>query len=116
MPAAVALWRVYRKRWIARWWQSFGLRIFVDLNVASNHYGLNALGIPQGWRAFATRGYTDRLDELHQEHEQACKFAGEGVTPLFLVVGGGKAVKAECMRNGWLWVTENMDAAKGREV
>lgn len=116
MPAAVALWQVYRKRWIARWWQSFGLRIFVDLNVASNHYGLNALGIPQGWRAFATRGYTDRLDELHQEHEQACKFAGEGVTPLFLVVGGGKAVKAECMRNGWLWVTENMDAAKGREV
>lgn len=116
MPAAVGLWQIYRKRWIARWWQSHGLRVWVDLNVASNHYGLNALGIPQGWRAFATRGYTDRLDETHQEYAQACKFAGEGVTPLFLVVGGGKAVKAECMRNGWLWVTEDMDSAKGREV
>ena len=116
MPAAVALWQVYRKRWIARWWQSHGLRVFVDLNVASNHYGLNHLGIPQGWRAFATRGYSDRLDELRLEYEQACAFAGEGVTPLFLVVGGGKAVKAECMAQGWLWVTENMDAAKGREV
>lgn len=116
MPAAVGLWQVYRKRWIARWWQSHGLRVWVDLNVASNHYELNALGIPQGWRAFATRGYSERLDELHLEYGQACQFAGEGVTPLFLVVGGGKAVKAECMAHGWLWVTENMDAAKGREV
>lgn len=116
MPAAVALWQIYRKRWIARWWQSHGLRVWVDLNVAHNHYGLNHLGIPQGWRAFATRGYTARLDEVHAEYEQACKFAGEGVTPLFLVVGGGKEVKAECMKHGWLWVTEDMDKAKGREV
>ena len=116
MPAAVALWQVYRKRWIARWWQSQGLRIIVDLNVARNHYELNALGIPAGWRSFATRGYSDRLDELHLEYGQACRFAGEGVTPLFVVYGGGREVKAECQRNGWLWVTENMDTAKGREV
>jgi hypothetical protein len=116
MPPAVALWQIYRKRWIARWWQSQGVRIFADLNVATNHYALNQLGIPAGWRAFATRGYTARLDATHLEYEQACRIAGEGVTPLFLVYGGGRAVKEECQRMGWLWLQEDMDTAKGREV
>ena len=116
MPPVVALWQIYRKRWIARWWQNMGVRVWVDLNVAKEHYALNMLGIPQGWRAFATRGYTERLDGTHEEYAQAQRIAGEGVTPLFLVYGGGKAVKAECQRMGWLWLQEDMDTAKGREV
>jgi hypothetical protein len=108
MPPAVALWQIYRKRWIARWWQSFGLRIWVDLNVAVNHAGLNRLGVPHGWRAFATRGYTARLDATHAEYETACEIAGDA-TPLFLVYGGGKAVREECQRMGWLWVDEVMN-------
>lgn len=116
MPAAVALWQIYRKRWIARWWQSRGVRVIVDLNVAVNHAQLNRLGIPSGWKAFATRGYSSRLDGTHMEYDIACQIAGEGITPLFVVYGGGKAVKAECMANGWLWLQEDMDTAKGREV
>ena len=115
MPGAVALWQVYRKRWIARWWQSYGLRVWVDLNVATNHAAINTMGVPDGWRAFATRGYTERLDATHAEYELACKIAGD-VTPLFLVYGGGKAVKAECNANGWLWMQEDMDRAKSREM
>jgi len=34
VPRAVALWATFRKRWLARYWQSRGIRIFVDLNVA----------------------------------------------------------------------------------
>lgn len=120
MPPAVAIWQIYRKRWIARWWQSCGVRIFVDLNVAVNHYDLNLLGIPAGWRAFATRGYAARIDATHAEYSQACHIASAGsdepVTPLFVVYGGGKAVKEACRANGWLWLQEDMDTAKGREV
>lgn len=47
-PRAVALWQVYRKRWLARYWQSKGIRIFVDMNAAEGMYDLNMLGVPQG--------------------------------------------------------------------
>lgn len=111
MPPAVALWQIYRKRWIARWWQSFGVRVWVDLNVAVNHAGLNRLGVPQGWRAFATRGYTERLTDTHTEYATACELAGD-TSPLFLVYGGGKAVGEECRRMGWLWMPEEMDGGR----
>ena len=84
--------------------------------LAVEHYDVNMLGIPDGWKAFATRGYSDRLDGTHAEYAQAQRIAGEGVTPLFLVYGGGVKVKEECQRNGWLWLQENMDTGKGREV
>ena len=115
MPRAFGLFQIYRKRWLARYWQSKGIRVFVDLNVAPPFYDLNLLGVPHGWRAYATRGYTDRLDYIDQEHAQACERAG-GSDVLFLVCGGGKAVKARCQERGWVWVAEDMDRAKGREV
>ena len=115
MPPAVALWQIYRKRWIARWWQSYGLRIWADLNVATVHAGLNRLGIPSGWKAFATRGYSARIDATHEEYAIACEIAGDA-TPLFLVYGGGQAVKDEARRNGWLWVPEDMDRAKRNPI
>ena len=116
MPPAVAMWQIYRKRWIARWWQSMGVRVIVDLNVAPVHYASNRMGIPAGWRTFATRGHSNRLDECHAEYQQACEIAGDGVTPLFVVYGGGQAVKSECKVNGWLWIPEAQDRRKGRKV
>lgn len=115
MPRAVALHQVYRKRWISRWWQSQGLRVVVDLNVAAPHYDLNLLGVPDGWTAFATRGYTERIDLTDAEYEQACKKAGDR-TPLFLVYGGGQQVRAHCLQRGWLWFPEQRDVAKGKFV
>lgn len=115
MARAVVLHQVYRKRWLARYWQSKGVRIFVDLNVAVPHYDLNMLGVPQGWRAYATRGYTDRQEQTVQEWQLACERAGtEDI--LFLVYGGGKAVKQLAGERGWVWVVEDMSRAKGREV
>ena len=116
MPPAVAMWQIYRKRWIARWWQSMGVRVIVDLNVAPVHYASNRMGIPAGWRTFATRGHSNRLDECHAEYQQACEIAGDGVTPLFVVYGGGQAVKDECKSKGWLWIPEAQDRRKGRKV
>lgn len=89
-PFPVALWAVYRKRWLARYWQSEGLRIWCDLNVSETHSRLNLEGVPRGWRAYATRGYDERLEDLSREYELAQEHCGAG--PLFLVYGGGRAV------------------------
>ncbi len=111
MAPAIALYRTYQKRWLARFWQGFGIKVFVDLNVAENHAELNLLGVPQGWRAWATRGYVDRLDATVREWERAVAHAGtEDI--LFFVYGGGKAVKGLCQERGWTWLMEQRDAAK----
>jgi len=112
MPPAVALWQIYRKRWMARWWQSYGVRVFADLNVAEVHYSLNLLGIPKGWKAWATRGYTERMSSTEKEYQMAVEHAG---TPsiLFVVYGGGKQVKQMCQSNGWLYFGEQEDNKNG---
>lgn len=107
MPMIVGLWAIYRKRWIARYWQSYGLRIFADLNVAEPFYELNMIGIPKGWRAWATRGYTKRLHLTEREYQMACDHAGTS-SILFVVYGGGKAVKEMAQSNGWIWFDEVM--------
>lgn len=115
MPRVVALHQIYRKRWLARWWQSKGVRIFVDMNVSPVCYDLNMLGVPVGWRAYATRGYTQHLDQTRQEYEVACQCARtEDI--LFVVCGGGKEVKQLCAARGWVWIPEDMDRAKGRDI
>jgi hypothetical protein len=111
MPRAVALWSIYRKRWLARWWQLMGLRVFVDLNVAEVHYEDNLLGVPAGWLAWGTRGYSERLHLTEREFEMACERAGTRSIQ-FLVYGGGKEVKERCQERGWVHVIEQRDAAK----
>lgn len=114
-PRAVVLWHTYRKRWLARYWQSQGVRIFVDLNVHPSAYADNLIGVPKGWKAYATRGYSARLDHTEQELQLAQEHAGGPV--LFLVYGGGKAVKDWCQAragDGVAWVAEDMDVGKGK--
>lgn len=120
-PSAVMLWHVYRKRWLARYWQSQGLRIFVDLNVSPEFnephestpgHAPNLLGVPSGWRAFATRAHANVPENLLVEWEVAKRHAGtESV--LFLVVGGGREVKKLAQEHAWLWVPEQMDQKRG---
>lgn len=93
-PFPVALWATYRKRWLSRYYQECGLQVWVDLNVSEAHSELNLMGVPRGWRWYATRGYDERLDDLRREHALAAAHAG--VEPLLIVYGGGKAV-ADCL-------------------
>jgi hypothetical protein len=111
MPVAVGLYRIYQKRWTSCFWQSKGVRIFVDLNVPAKFRAYNMLGVPQGWRAYATRGYTRRLDETVKEWEKACAWAGSDDV-LFLVYGGGGQVQQLCMDRRWLWVPERADLVR----
>jgi len=112
-PAVIALWATYRKRWLARYWQSRGVKVFVDLNVARQYDNINMLGVPRGWKSYATRGYSSRVDMIAQELNIAQVHA-DSDSILFLVYGGGLDVKEWCMDNNAVWVAEDMDRAKGK--
>ena len=92
MPIAFGMQALYKKRWIGRAMQQRGIGIFVDLNVAQKYYQLNMIGVPRGWRAFATRGYSDRLSNLAFELSIAEDWA-EGEKPLFVIYGGGNSCR-----------------------
>ncbi len=113
MPTAVALWQIYRKRWLARYLQEFGIKVWVDLNVDPKWARLNLLGIPQGWRSFCTRGLDRTIDDLSTEYGIACEVAAPNA-PRFLVYGGGKATEALCKKRGWQWLPENMRVKEGK--
>jgi hypothetical protein len=114
MPKAVALWRIFQKRWLARYWQLNGVRVLVDLNVAPEFYDINMLGVPEGWKAYATRGYNDRISDTYLEFEIATKRA-KTKDILFVVYGGGQKVKKEAQQQGWVWIPETMDVKSGKE-
>lgn len=103
MPISFGLQSIYKKRWLARVMQSKGIRVFVDLNVAQKFYQLNMIGVPRGWRAFATRGYSDRLNNLSFEYSIAKDWA-EGKEPLFVIYGGGEVCRRFAQQKGCIYV------------
>lgn len=114
MPRAVALWGIYRKRWIARWAQSYGIGVFVDLNVDPAFADLNLLGVPRGWQAWATRGYDAMIDALDADY-QIARMRAETDDIVFVVVGGGRETHAHCMACGWVHVPQEAHIVEGRE-
>lgn len=103
MPVSFGLQAIYKKRWIARVIQSKGIGVFVDLNVAQKFYRLNMLGVPRGWNAFATRGYSDRLANLEFELSIAKDWANKE-HPLFVIYGGGNECRRFAAQNGCIYV------------
>jgi Domain of unknown function (DUF4417) len=121
MPLSLSLWHTYRKRWLGRYWQQCGLRLFVDLDIdgellrpsdACNGHIPGLLGVPRGWSAYASRAHANNPDSLLFEWETAKEYSGRSA-PLFLVVGGGKQVKALAQENGWVWVPEHLQLVHG---
>ena len=106
-PVAYGLTQIYKKRWISRYFQECRIRIYVDLNVAQKFYGYNRLGIPDGWDAFATRGYNDRLEYLKAELQIAKEISGKDV-PNLIVYGGGAGIRDFCIKNSLVYVEQFM--------
>lgn len=115
MPIAFALQRIYKKRWLARAMQERGIRIFVDLNAAQKFYKLNMLGVPMGWRAFSTRGYAERLENLEYEYEIACNWS-QDKEPLFVIYGGGAPCKRFAQEHGCIYVSPAVTTKKKIEA
>lgn len=103
-PIAFGMQAIYKKRFLARAMQEKGIGVFVDLNVAPKFYKLNLMGIPKGYSSFATRGCTDRLNELQFEYEIA-KFVANGNRFRFIVYGGGNVIEQWCKENNAVYVT-----------
>lgn len=95
LPKAVGVYRIFQKRWLSRYWQERGIRIFADLYASEAYRGLNLLGIPKGWASFATSARDYKLDLLKETVEVA-KTIADGKPLKFLVYGGGPEVKAYC--------------------
>ena len=115
MSRAVCLYRIYQKRWLARYWQTQGYRIFVDLNVAPQCAELNMIGVPKGWRAYATSAADNAVDDLKRHAEVAFRRAGSEDI-LFLVYGGGPLVRQLCADHNWVNVQDARNAARSDDA
>lgn len=110
MPLAVGTYRIYKKRWMARFWQAHGMGIFVDLNVAGKYEEINLLGVPKGWYAYATSATSSDIGLLSHQLEIAKSIAVEDVT--MLVYGGGKKIKDFCGNNGLIFIPDARNMAR----
>src|SRR5262249_50434242 len=120
---ACSLWHIYRKRWLARYWQSRGVRIFCDTNVDASLLdphpqcgGLRPalLGVPPGWRSYASRAHANSPGSLLHEWAIVQEYAAPS-RPTFLVVGGGKEVQSLAHKEGWVWTPEPIQLAHRQE-
>ena len=101
-PLARVIWDVYRKRWMARYWQSQGVKLIVDLNVADAFQKVNLIGVPRGWTAFATR-YTSRGGIEAIERQAQAAHEHTGVQANVVVYSGGREIRDRCLNRGWQW-------------
>lgn len=114
-PVAYGLQQIYKKRWIARYFQECGIKVYADLNVSRKFQEYNKLGIPEGYNAFFTRGYADRISTLEEEIETARQISGLD-SPNLIVYGGGAKVHEVCAKHNLVYVEQYMQAKKnGKE-
>lgn len=110
-PIAYGLHQIYKKRWISRYFQECGILVYADLNVSVKFAEYNKLGIPKGYNAFFTRGYTGRLEYLKKELEIAREISGLQ-TPNLLVYGGGDEIRKFCVENSLVYIEQFINDKK----
>ena len=117
-PMAYAIWQTYRKRYLCRYLQECGLQIWVDLNVSPHFEEVNALGVPQGYNAFCTRGVSGWLPTTERHWQMAQRISGLEKPNMF-VYGGGDDVAEWCKAHDVVHVKEfinrNTSKDKGKE-
>lgn len=115
VPHAYSLFLVFKKRWFARLMQERGISVFVDVHVASKDREINFLGVPKGWKSFATRGYADDIPMLIEDIEAAAEFAGDGFN--MVVYGGGAKCEKVARDRGCQYIkpftSKHQDNGKG---
>lgn len=110
-PMAHAIWQTYRKRYLCRYLQECGMQIWVDLNVSPHFEEINALGVPEGYNAFCTRGVDGWLETTERHWQMAKRISGLEKPNMF-VYGGGANVEAWCKERDIVYVNEFINRAK----
>lgn len=113
-PRAYAIYQIYRKRYLARYLQECGLQVWADLNVSPRFEDINALGIPQGYNAFFTRGVSGWQPTLDRHLQMARRISGLD-HPNLIVYGGGKDIEQWCHENGVVYTGEYMNHKFGKK-
>lgn len=110
MPFAVFLWHLYRKRWLSRYWQSYGVEIWADLAVASRYRKYALLGVPKGWRAYASYAHGDHgIEAVIEEAALAEERAGTDEILLWVVCGEESDLEV-CRDRGWIGTPAHQQA------
>lgn len=110
-PLAWGLQLIYKKRWLSRYLQECGVKVYADLNVSHKFIEYNKMGIPKGYNAFFTRGLDNWMESLKSDLEVAQEISGLE-KPNLIVYGGGKEVQQFCREKGLLYVTDFINAKK----
>jgi len=113
-PISYGLHLIYKKRWLARYLQGKGVLVYADLNVSPKFAEYNILGLPDGWNAFFTRGYAQRVEYLESEYAIAQKVSGQQA-PNFIVYAGGQLVKKWCAEHNVLYIEQMRGFDKMKE-
>lgn len=111
-PRAIAIGEMFKKRWMSRYWAGEGVKIFIDMFVERCFFDLALMGVPKGWRAYATRAYIDSLEHVTDAYKAAARRAG--TYDLLFVVYGHESMREICDRRGWLYVPEDIKVKHGR--
>lgn len=98
---------VYMKRFISRFWQEHGVKIYVDLSVASKFIDDNMVGVPLGWSSFAFRGYQGLTPSIFMDRVRFCESWANGNELFVFVYGGNEKTRDLCRRFGCMWVPES---------
>lgn len=110
-PMAHAIWQTYRKRYLCRYLQECGMQIWVDLNVSPHFEEINALGVPDGYNAFCTRGVSGWLETTERHWHMAQRISGLEKPNMF-VYGGGEDVAEWCREHSVVHVKEYVNRAR----
>lgn len=110
-PIAWGIQLIYKKRWLSRYLQECGIKVYADLNVSHKFIEYNKMGIPKGYNAFFTRGLDGWMESLKSDLQVAQDISGLE-KPNLIVYGGGDEVKRFCREHGLLYVTDFINAKK----
>jgi len=113
-PMAHAIWQTYRKRYLCRYLQECGMQIWVDLNVSPHFEEINALGVPEGYNAFCTRGGLSNWEPMIERNWQMAQRISGLEKPNMFVYGGGEDVAEWCKAHDVVYVNEFMNRKKGK--
>lgn len=110
-PIARGIQMIYKKRFLARYLQECGVKVYADLNVSRKFIEYNKMGIPKGYNAFFTRGLDGWMESLKSDLEVAQEISGKK-QPNLIVYGGGDEIQAFCREHGLLYVTDFINDKK----
>jgi hypothetical protein len=113
-PVVLFMADLYKKRWLARYWQSHGIKIFVDLNVEPDFLEYSFVGVPLGWSAYAVRATPLDLETgyLDMILARAKKQAGHAEQFTLVCYSGGPSVQTWAEKNGAVWFAADYGGTK----